>query len=279
MQGISCAYCQGELTESDRGDVDHFRPKAIYWWLAYEFSNYFLSCRRCNSIRKGKRFPLANGEAHLSFGDGRTELDERKLLLDPCQDDVEVIVLQREGGLWILVPKTTPAGPDPQGEATIRFFELNFGLLRVHRHRRIAEALDKAALIRAGEDSKHDRLDLLRWASRFSPFGTFVRRALSYNGWFSDLLPKPRDEVKMLIEDLCRELEMGIEAGLKLESRHRDSLYLRQAWLWALAALWLAPPSPVQPAEVRSWIDDAYRSDVGRLVDQLRAELDQETSS
>ena len=44
MQGRVCAYCEQKLPESDRGDVEHFRPKSLYRWLAYAFENYLLSC-------------------------------------------------------------------------------------------------------------------------------------------------------------------------------------------------------------------------------------------
>ena len=50
---------------NDRGDVEHFRPKSAvlddplhggYWWLAYDFQNYLLSCSLCNRVRKKTRF-------------------------------------------------------------------------------------------------------------------------------------------------------------------------------------------------------------------------------
>src|SRR4051812_10882784 len=44
MHGRVCAYCQSDLPHNDPGDVEHFRPKSEYWWLAYEFANYLLSC-------------------------------------------------------------------------------------------------------------------------------------------------------------------------------------------------------------------------------------------
>src|SRR5262249_58453194 len=53
FHGSACAYCQCHLPGNDRGDVEHFRPKSTYWWLAYKFDNYLLSCSRCN--RRFKR--------------------------------------------------------------------------------------------------------------------------------------------------------------------------------------------------------------------------------
>jgi len=58
--GRVCAYCGRYLPENDKGDVEHFRPKGKvaedathggYWWLAYVFANYLMSCSICNSNR------------------------------------------------------------------------------------------------------------------------------------------------------------------------------------------------------------------------------------
>jgi 5-methylcytosine-specific restriction endonuclease McrA len=54
MQGRICAYC---LVERPL-DVEHFRPKSHYWWLAYEPANLLLGCTACNRDRKVNQFPL-----------------------------------------------------------------------------------------------------------------------------------------------------------------------------------------------------------------------------
>jgi hypothetical protein len=43
-----CAFCETPTSAAYYGDVEHFRPKAIYWWLAYCYDNYLYSCRVCN---------------------------------------------------------------------------------------------------------------------------------------------------------------------------------------------------------------------------------------
>src|SRR5262245_16847403 len=52
MQWRVCAYCAAYIGEVGL-TVDHFRPHGRvaddsghcgYWWLAYDFENYFLSC-------------------------------------------------------------------------------------------------------------------------------------------------------------------------------------------------------------------------------------------
>lgn len=43
-----CAFCETPTSAAYYGDVEHFRPKSIYWWLAYCYENYLYSCRVCN---------------------------------------------------------------------------------------------------------------------------------------------------------------------------------------------------------------------------------------
>ena len=94
MQGRICAYC---LTERPL-DVEHFRPKGAidgddahpgYWWLAYEAENYLLACTACNRDRKGTRFPLATGAVRVTYETRHTLASERRILLDPGEDEVE----------------------------------------------------------------------------------------------------------------------------------------------------------------------------------------------
>lgn len=56
-----CAYCEASTSTVAHGDVEHFRPKATYWWLAYHFDNYLFSCQICNQIYKNDNFPVTNG--------------------------------------------------------------------------------------------------------------------------------------------------------------------------------------------------------------------------
>jgi len=88
-QHKKCGYCE-ELISGDYGDMEHYRPKGEvtvlsnnpnewgehssnntvsqrvftsrysqgYWWLAYEWNNYLLSCRSCNQKYKISLFPI-----------------------------------------------------------------------------------------------------------------------------------------------------------------------------------------------------------------------------
>lgn len=55
--GNKCAYCETPTAVVAFGDVEHYRPKSKYWWLAYVYDNYLASCSVCN-----QKFKSANYE-------------------------------------------------------------------------------------------------------------------------------------------------------------------------------------------------------------------------
>lgn len=54
-----CAYCDVDTDVVCYGDVEHYRPKSVYWWLAYTYDNYLYACQLCNQDYKGDNFPCA----------------------------------------------------------------------------------------------------------------------------------------------------------------------------------------------------------------------------
>jgi hypothetical protein len=56
--GGKCAYCESPTDTVAHGDVEHFRPKSKYWWLAYCYDNYLYSCQICNEVHKKDEFPV-----------------------------------------------------------------------------------------------------------------------------------------------------------------------------------------------------------------------------
>lgn len=86
-----CAYCESRL-DHDYGDVELFRPKRRamnldgrisegYWWLAYEWGNFYVSCQICNRRYKRNRFPVKGRRA-----ESKDDLPKEKaLLIDPCR--------------------------------------------------------------------------------------------------------------------------------------------------------------------------------------------------
>jgi hypothetical protein len=60
--GGKCAYCEAPTTLVTYGDVEHYRPKSTYWWLAYCYDNYLISCVLCNQKFKKANFPIRNAK-------------------------------------------------------------------------------------------------------------------------------------------------------------------------------------------------------------------------
>lgn len=57
-----CAYCEADVRVVAHGDVEHYRPKSKYWWLAYTYDNYLFSCQICNQSYKSNEFPISGNE-------------------------------------------------------------------------------------------------------------------------------------------------------------------------------------------------------------------------
>ncbi len=87
-----CWYCEIRQERSDNA-VDHFRPKSIYPWLAFQKSNLRYSCTYCNSGRtnpesgeiegKDDNFPLLDETMRASAAG--QEDQESPMLLDPAK--------------------------------------------------------------------------------------------------------------------------------------------------------------------------------------------------
>lgn len=108
-----CAFCEKKLNEY--GDIEHYRPKGEihklsddendwgsvsitnhvkgrkterihnngYWWLAYDWNNYLMSCRICNSPFKGNLFPIENEMNRQVFNAQNNEIP---LLINPFEN-------------------------------------------------------------------------------------------------------------------------------------------------------------------------------------------------
>lgn len=88
-----CAYCESPTRIVAYGDVEHFRPKSIYWWLAYSYDNYLASCGACNQEYKKDFFELENVSRRLpgvqiisTMTDQELEQLAPFLTIDPVDD-------------------------------------------------------------------------------------------------------------------------------------------------------------------------------------------------
>lgn len=132
-----CAYCETLVTTSGDGAIHHFRPVANaidadgaislrhYWWLAYEWSNLFLTCSGCNRY-KASRFPVVGKRAEP----GEDLANENAVLLNPCADEPDAHLTFVSDGMVV--------GDTERGRATIDILALNRESLIQARHERAA---------------------------------------------------------------------------------------------------------------------------------------------
>ena len=255
MHGWVCAYCQDELTHSDRGDVEHFRPKSldaggelqVYWWLAYAFDNYFLACRRCNSPCKSNRFPLAPASLHVRHADRAQLGSEARLLVDPVADPVEqwirVVWFEDDDAPELTLGEGLRVGSIEHARTTetIAFFKLSTDPHLVYRrNQRIEEACKCYRNYRDGVAADENREELQRLASRFRPHGVAVRNLVEQ--WAPSLLPTEVDELVWLLDDIGERLKPALRLlavdvdDPDYAQRDLDELF------FALATLWKDPP-------------------------------------
>lgn len=155
VQHGRCGFCEMAAIGSQDGDVEHYRPKGRvsildprhqgeekehlsniegrrplrtigtgYWWDAYNWDNYLLSCKICNQRWKSDYFPVA--------GDPKTrrrpkrELNEHELLLHPfgTEDPARHLSYDLDGVIH---------GLTPEGVATIQTVGLWRGSLVAKR--------------------------------------------------------------------------------------------------------------------------------------------------
>lgn len=110
IYGSKCWYSECSL-DGSFGDVDHFRPKNKsttlngttilrdgYWWLAYDYNNYRLSCEKCNRSYNGGGkndcFPLKRGSMPASYPNDTDD----NILLDPCNQNDYYLIDSDENG-------------------------------------------------------------------------------------------------------------------------------------------------------------------------------------
>jgi uncharacterized protein (TIGR02646 family) len=137
-----CAFCESFFGHISYGDVEHFRPKAAYcqtqsdelkrpgyYWLAYEWTNLFLSCQLCNQRFKKNLFPLKN-ERRRARSHTHDLSKEEPLLIDPSKfDPTEFIEFRQE--------RAHAVGERAEGLATIEILGLNRSELVEARGRRL----------------------------------------------------------------------------------------------------------------------------------------------
>jgi hypothetical protein len=98
MQHHKCCYCEKREEQAKYRDVEHYRPKAPYWWLAWTWENLLFACIDCNREQKRDSFPLSPGDMRL-VAEQAPPGAERPLVIDPSdpgEDPIREIAFRRE---------------------------------------------------------------------------------------------------------------------------------------------------------------------------------------
>lgn len=203
-----CAYCETSVMMDDRV-VDHFRPKdgAVnlsgekspehYWWLAYEWRNFYLSCREC-ALAKGNKFPVMGKRAAIEAGWDEIEKEDN-VLLDPCDDDPESHLIFSMDGF--VTARTE------RGEVTIEVLNLNRPMLIEKRRSDLITARDQLlnGFVRVVLDEAKAKAAIKELLTSSQPFAAarrqYIHRWLRENmtRWANNL---PREHLQRVLEVL-----------------------------------------------------------------------------
>jgi uncharacterized protein (TIGR02646 family) len=135
MSHGKCWYSEAPDAVSD-WHVDHFRPKSLYQWLAFDWRNFRISGAIPNRS-KSDEFPLADQSPRASWED-RDYSEEHCLLLDPTNPIDADLMTFDEKGLPIPWNSDSPVIRE-RVEATTKVLGLDSDRLKDQRQKRWRE--------------------------------------------------------------------------------------------------------------------------------------------
>lgn len=187
--GEKCWYSECSL-EGSFGDVDHFRPKNKstdeqkneilpdgYWWLAYDYLNYRLSCEKSNRSfgdgGKNDMFPLKAGTSPATQGNN----NDTPILLDPCvESDVAIIDCNEAGEIIAL-------STDPYDEIRVEISKeiYNWNCFNTARKRIRLECKTALELFEMIYESRPDKMatsliQICKLVHPETPYSSFAKR-------------------------------------------------------------------------------------------------------
>ena len=190
VYGEKCWYSECSIKGS-MGDVDHFRPKNEstdetgqvilaegYWWLAYDYTNYRLSCEKCNrpyaSGGKSTCFPLKSGCVPAS----RPNSIDENILLDPCtEDDCNLIDCNESGAV---IAMSFNSYDIMRVETSVRIYNLSlFDTDRKDIRNKCKTALERFQMNYDAKDTANMRYDIdyiLSLIDPRTPFSSFAKK-------------------------------------------------------------------------------------------------------
>ncbi|WP_088253334.1 hypothetical protein [Fimbriiglobus ruber] len=232
-----------------------------YWWLAYSFTNYVLSCSVCNRSLKRDHFPLIrSGSRHYGFAQRARLAREARILLDPFIDPLESWVRPNWQDDLCLVEPRSNISPVARKrvERAVKFFRLNIDPDLVRARLKVIDAVQEAL-------DQGDAAEAGLFAVRYRPHSfvasEFLRDVAPQH------LPTPQVELEWLLRALLDELDLE----LRLNELNPDKFLNGRIneLLWSLGVLWLDPPAGT-PANLDVFF---AKEEVDGLIRPLRDKL------
>ena len=234
-----CAYCESIIEASY---LDHYRPKSIYYWTTFEWSNLLLACPTCNKQKKTK-FPITFkkiSEPQLDRNEWRanssTFLSEEPLLINPEIDNPEDhLSFYPDGRMFAKTKK---------GKTTIEIINLNRESLVIRRMqiinniiKKISYQLEPALILfnkQKGQTNHIIKLafepilnDIIEHTKPKSEYSLFYKNILSnFDQFIIDQFDEPK--TKNLLQKVKNVLFDNIEKSTKIYKKRKVDYNLEE---------------------------------------------------
>ena len=218
-----CWYTESKNPGTD-DDVDHFRPKGRlaeddkhggYYWLAFDWTNFRLSCHRANRLRsnpetgglggKADHFPLIDPAAR-AYVESDDIGNEKPALLDPTEIlDVSMLTFDAAGDAALSPEYRGSQTAEQKLDESIRHLHLNWPKFREERlgiYHRVERLVDRGAksapsgLMQMGSVTDafksvlHDLQDLTSPENAYSRAARAYIELFSHEWWVRDIVLK-----------------------------------------------------------------------------------------
>ena len=188
-----CAFCEQRIEQSH---IEHYRPKKVYYWLAFSWDNLILACPTCNQ-HKGINFEITGisitfvntnvNIQNIHNSSANYDLLEKPKMVNPEINDPSNMIKFHKNGLI--------ESDDERFAYTIETCKINRADLNDQR-RTLLNIFkeDIRSVLLENTDPKDQKIGLETIVSKFvrdslsseSPFLAFKRFAIS-SGWLSEI--------------------------------------------------------------------------------------------
>lgn len=194
-----CAYCEYKV---EQGHIEHYRPKNLYYWLAYSWDNLMYSCPTCNQFKgttfdiKGKKVLPPKVSDDLSeintMSSNGYDQQEMPMLLNPERDDLkDVFIFDMQGHI--------KGNSNPRADYTIEKCHLDRDFLVDERRKIINDfrnLLNAEYLKQNSKDAQKEMLSVL--------VGSFVESAKDETNTFTAYRKAAVSWIDDIVKDISK---------------------------------------------------------------------------